>query len=386
MSTKNTTNLGIEQDDILVRIMLELVRAAILERDPAIPIDYNVDWDRLMDLSKNQGLIAWVWDGICRLPIEMQPPRLYRINWGMSAQEIWDRYEQQKKVLSEMVEICNYNNMRLLLMKGIGLSELYPKPESRPSGDLDIYLFNDYEKGNNLFGNGVNYFYNKHASYDYHGVHIENHVTPLDTDTKFEREIGSYLQSEMGNISLSTEGFYVFSPIANLVYLVTHSLHHFNPNQAVPLRNILDVIWFTWTYREKLSPSHCYQVMSKLGLDSTFELFLIMGEMVLGINMPEYHIGKVKQKHIDDIRNYILKSGSKLFVSDELSTGKQLQLLYQNYRQVKCIYYYLPSKNDNLLIFTFRHCIAVPLKCIFKIPKDMPFVEGLKNKYLHSVK
>ncbi len=246
-----------------------------------------------MDLSKNQGLIAWVWDGICRLPVEQQPPRQYRINWGMSAQEIWDRYELQKSVLSEMVVICNQNHMRLLLMKGVGLSELYPKPQSRPSGDIDIYLFDDYEKGNTLFGDGVNCFYNKHASYDYHGVHIENHITPLDTDTTFEREIGSYLQTEIGNISLTSDGFYVFSPIANLVYLVTHSLHHFNPNQAVPLRNIIDVIWFIWTYKEELSPSHCYQVMSKLGLDSTFELFLIMGEMVLGINMHEYHSGIV---------------------------------------------------------------------------------------------
>ncbi len=93
-----------------------------------MPVDVEVDWDGLMDVSKSQGFIAWVWDGICRLPVEQQPPRQYRINWGMSAQEIWDRYEKQKKVLAEMVEICNHNNMRLLLMKGIGLSELYPKP------------------------------------------------------------------------------------------------------------------------------------------------------------------------------------------------------------------------------------------------------------------
>ena len=215
---------------------------------------------------------------------------------------------------------------------------------------------------------------------------IENHVTPLDTDTKFERQIGAYLQSEMGNITMTSEGFYVFSPIANLVYLVTHSLHHFNPNQAVPLRNIIDVIWFTWTYREKLSSSHCYQVMSKLGLDSTFELFLLMGEMVLGINLPEYHIGKVKQKHIEAIRSYTIMSGSKLFVSDELPLGKQFRLLFQNYRQVRCIYHYLPSKKDNLLVFTFRHLLAVPLKRFFKIPKDLPFAEGMKNKYLHKTR
>ena len=105
-----------------------------------------------------------------------------------------------------MVEVCRQNGIRLLLMKGHGLSELYPKPQSRPSGDIDIYLFDDYEKGNFLFGDGVNSFNKKHASYDYHGVHIENHKMPLDTDTKLEREIGAYLQSDIGNVCLSTTG------------------------------------------------------------------------------------------------------------------------------------------------------------------------------------
>lgn len=239
----------------LTEIMLEFVRAAVLEREPQIPSNVAIDWDRLMDMATEQGLIAWVWDGICGLPQEQQPPRQQRINWGLSAQDIWQRYEHQKEVLAEMVEVCRQNGIRLLLMKGLGLSELYPKPQSRPSGDIDIYLFDDYEKGNFLFGDGVNYFYNKHASYDYHGVSIENHMTPLDTDTKFEREIGAYLQSDIGNVCLSTTGYYIFSPISNLVYLVSHSLRHFNPYQAVPIRNIIDIIRFTWYYKEKITIS-----------------------------------------------------------------------------------------------------------------------------------
>ena len=92
--------------DGLTGLMFEFVRAAVLERGPVIPQDVEIDWNRLMDISTEQGLIAWVWDGICKLPLERLPPRQYRINWGMSAQEIWDRYWQQKKVLREMVEVC----------------------------------------------------------------------------------------------------------------------------------------------------------------------------------------------------------------------------------------------------------------------------------------
>ena len=365
----------------LTEIMLEFVRAAILERDPVIPVGVEVDWDGLMDISRSQGLIAWVWDGICRLPMEQQPPRQYRINWGMSAQEIWDRYEQQKRVLGGMVEICNQNNIRLLLMKGLGLSELYPKHQSRPSGDIDIYLFDDYEKGNILFGDGVNYFYHKHASYDYHGVHVENHLTPLDTDTKFERQIGSYLQSDIVNACLTPDGYYTFSPMSNLVYLITHSLHHFNPHHAVPLRNLIDIIIFVRVNKDSLPPRQCYQILSKLRLDKAFELFLTMGEILLNIEMPEYHFGIVKQKHKEDIKDYILTSESRLIVSDKLPKSRQLQLLSQNYRRLKHVYKYLPSKKENILFVTYRHYFAIILKRLIRIPESVPFIQGIRSKF-----
>ncbi len=365
----------------LAEIMLEFVRAAVLERDPVVLSEPEPDWDKLMDISTKQGLIAWVWDGICRLPVEQQPPRQYRINWGMSAQEIWDRYGQQKEVLREMVKVCERNNMRLLLLKGIGLSELYPKPQSRPSGDLDVYFFNDYEKGNILFGDGVNHFHKKHSSYDYHGVHIENHISPLDLDTRFERRIWAFMQSDIVNVCMSSDGYYTFSPISNLIYLITHSLHHFNPHYAVPLRNLIDIIIFVRVNKESLPPRQCYQVLSKLRLDRAFELFLTMGEILLNIEMPEYHLEIVKQKDMEDIKGYILTSESRLIVNDKLPKIRQLQLLSKNHRRVKHVYKYLPSKNENLFLVTVRHNFAIILKRLIRVPENVPFGQGLRSKF-----
>ena len=107
-------------DDSLVSVMLEFVRAAVLEREPSVPQDIEIDWDVLMDMSAEQGLLAWVWDGICKLPTELQPPRQQRINWGLSVQGIWGSYDNQKSVLKELVVVCKQNNMRLLLLKGVG--------------------------------------------------------------------------------------------------------------------------------------------------------------------------------------------------------------------------------------------------------------------------
>ena len=364
----------------LTEVMLELVRAAVLDRDPFIPKDTGIDWDKLMDISQEQGLVAWVYDGICKMTPEQQPPRPYRINWGMSAQDIWDRYEQQSRVLDEMIEICRKNNMRLLLLKGFGLSELYPKPESRPSGDIDIYLFDDYEKGNIIFGDGMTLFNKKHSSFYVHGVHIENHVSPLDTDTEFERKINAYLQSDFDNLCLTSKGYYTFSPMSNMVYLITHSLHHFLPQEAIPLRNILDIILFTRFCQNTVSPKKLYQQLSILGLDRPFEFFIRMGEQLLKIGLPEYHRGLVQEDYLNDMWKYMLKPTPKLIVSDELPFFKQIWLLFSNYQQVRKVYNYLPSKKDNLFFATYCHNVAVPLKKMLKIPDDERIYIGFKKK------
>ena len=109
-------------------VLLELLRAAVLDQQPSIPKEVVIDWDALMDNASSHNVLAWVWDSVCKLPVEQQPPRQQRINWGLSAQEIWDAYFYQKKVLNEMLVACQKNNIRLLLLKGIGVSAIYPKP------------------------------------------------------------------------------------------------------------------------------------------------------------------------------------------------------------------------------------------------------------------
>ena len=135
----------------LFEVMLEFVRAAVLNRIPAVPQYLVIDWDKLMDISVEQGVLAWVWDGVCMLPNDQQPPRMYRINFGMSAQKVWDMYEKQWIVLKEIITRCEQSKIRLLLLKGIGLSVMYPKPQSRSCGDIDIYPFEDFDKFNLLF-------------------------------------------------------------------------------------------------------------------------------------------------------------------------------------------------------------------------------------------
>ena len=228
-------------------VLLELLRAAVLDQQPSIPKEVVIDWDALMDNASSHNVLAWVWDSVCKLPVEQQPPRQQRINWGLSAQEIWDAYFYQKKVLNEMLVACQKNNIRLLLLKGIGVSAIYPKPQSRPAGDIDIFLFDDFEKGRELFNENYCGTTPLHDKYDYKGVRIENHKIFVYPDTPVKQLVGQYLLNSLDKVVLTSEGYYTFAPLDCFVYLMMHTLNHirFTSDEGLYLlKSIVDVLFF----------------------------------------------------------------------------------------------------------------------------------------------
>ena len=204
-----STDYNMNVVDPLVEIMLELVQAGIFNKKPVISKGAEIDWDKLMDISMNQGLLSWVWEGICKLPTEQQPGRPYRINWGLSVQTLQEQYEKNESVLKKMIDICNNNDMKLLLLKGIGLSKLYTNPSSRPSSDIDIFLFEDYEKGNQLLFNNQGYLGGKHFITAFDGVQVENHLWLIDMCTSIQRKVEKYLKSTINTCEKTEDGKWI---------------------------------------------------------------------------------------------------------------------------------------------------------------------------------
>ena len=221
-------------------ILIELVRAAVLDVPPAIPKAVKIDWNALMDQAADQNVLAWVWDGACKLPDEQKPSRKYAISWGLTAQEAWDDYERQLAVLEKIVNISNQNQMRVLLLKGLGLSSLFPNPKSRSCSDIDIYLFDDYEKGNRLLSDSPAEEDGKHSVLHIDGVLIENHNNFLEPNATQKRKIIDYLKSSLKDVILTPYGYYILPPLANCLFLAFHTSKHYLKKTIFPIRNIVD--------------------------------------------------------------------------------------------------------------------------------------------------
>lgn len=360
--------------------MLELLRAAVLDRDPTLDPTVNVDWDELMDRSSNHGILAWVYDGICKLPGAQQPPRQQRINWALSAQEIWDRYAKQEDVLADMVRECVENGMRMLLLKGIGLSELYPKPESRPSGDIDIYFFGEFEKANQLFCSDSNpKIDKKHAEFQYKGIHIENHYLILDTDTSQRRKASEYVLRTLDDVVPGVSNTFQLPPIANLVYLLMHLLHHLRPNTIVPLRLFIDIYFFTQKYIDGKNVGQLASKLNELDLKKSFEFVIGIGESILDKEITMLHLNGINRIQFSAVQ---LLQFDKVLYRESSSIRDRSRQLWHAYYSTKEICKYTPLSIVHYWTYTMRMQISMIFKGLFHISDNQFFVQGLRKKLM----
>lgn len=361
--------------------MLGLLRYGILgERPSQLLPSTEVDWEKMLDVAATQGLLAWVWDGISKLPKENQPPRLSAINWGLSAQEIWDRYHVHERVLKQMLDVCARNNIRLLLFKGIALSKLFPKPESRPSGDIDIYLFDDYRKGDELFAHTNVTHTNKRTGFDYHGVHIENHRIFLNTYTQLQIDAIKYLEGTLCDVRQTEDGYYIMSPIADIVYQVMHFIAHFDDASAsLSLKFLVDFGVTLQNYYDNVSAEALKLVLIKLKIVDVFCLMLSMVETVMSLKFELYRFSTIPSEDEKAIFQLIMRRPKEFVPLVERGLKDRISFYIARYKQFDRLFKYLPISRYGFLFKSFKEIVSISFRRLFKIPADMPYSTYIKN-------
>ena len=133
-------------DKTIQDTVLLLVRIGIKGKpagfQPTITESSSVDWVAIQDLATQHGLSAVVLDGIEKLTDQQRPPKVFLLQWiGETLQGYEYRYELYQRTISEMAGFYNSHGFKMMVLKGYACSLDWPKPEHRPCGDIDIWLF-----------------------------------------------------------------------------------------------------------------------------------------------------------------------------------------------------------------------------------------------------
>lgn len=253
----------------MIQPLLELVRigSALDSAMSDTALLKNLNWQSLYPLALHQGVSAILLDAIGMLPEEVRPAKPVLLQWIGQTTMMERMYARHKERIDSLAELYGQQGVRMLLLKGYGCSLCYPRPEHRPTGDIDVYLFGKQKEADALAEKRldikVHREYHKHSTFNYGGVEVENHAKFIDdvshkSNIRFEQILMSVLEKEEC-LQSPIDNVLLPSPTFNALFLLRHTGEHFASNE-ITIRHVLDVGTFFHRYHSKIDWALVFKV------------------------------------------------------------------------------------------------------------------------------
>ena len=232
-----------------------------------IPCQLCID---VYSIASEQGVLAVVWDAILhdesgKVRSAFLSDRSLKLQWAINVEHIEQKYARQKAAIAAMAHFFASHGIRMMILKGYGLSLNYPIPEHRPCGDIDIWLFgveidpagkshivNVQTKADDLLRNKLKIKIDEdehhHTVFYFDGVMVENHYDFLNvhahaSNRVIEKRLQSLVRAGMESVMVDGETVYLPSADFDALFLLRHTAAHFAA-ENIGLRHLLDWKYF----------------------------------------------------------------------------------------------------------------------------------------------
>ena len=351
--------------------IFSLLRTALLgtPADTTLFSDMNTEeWQQIYRLATDQGVLAFTYDGVKLLPESLQPSLDIRIQWAYNVDHIEKLYAHQKAVAEKVVGFFAKNSIKTLILKGLSNSHLYLKPSHRQSGDIDIYLMGDFERGNELIrqkGVKVKLEYFVHSEFYVKGVNIENHLHFVNPNVN---RTGRYVNDKLTALADSSlphpivEGALIPSATFSALFLLRHSSWHY-ARESVKLRDICDWAMFLKNGCTDIDIDLTLQMLRECGLYRYAAILTTIAERYLGISSPIAFDGDyaaISERVKDDILTFDAKKRERRGIVATF-IGKITNRISRRW----CYKYVVPDGYMDNILYSIKGYLRNPL-AIFK--------------------
>lgn len=237
-------------------LLISLGRMSSFQKDPP-----HGKWEVLFRMARNQALLGVCYEGIKRLPEQQLPPSTVLDRWRILAGKIAEIHRLHEARTAELERILASLGLHGCILKGTSLSCLYPVPESRLCGDIDVWVSGTHESILQAFRSrcpvrGV--LYQECKADLFPDVQVEVHFHASKMYNPFlNARLQKYLRAE----SPIREDVTLTIPDArfNAVFCMAHMFHHYLEG-GLGLRQMMDYYFIL----RVLDPSDRKPVMAAL--------------------------------------------------------------------------------------------------------------------------
>ena len=266
--------------------LLFLLRTAISEQTEEADVDSlsGTNWTELAAASTAQAVPILVLDGLQRylsahpdckpFAQETAAEKLRHMQWLGQVLAYEQMYAKHERTMAELARFYANHGIRMMVLKGYGLSLDWPVPNHRPVGDLDVYHFGQWQEADALLtkhlGVKVDEGHEHHTIACFKGVPIENHYDFINTKAhrdapKIEARLKELAEKDGKEVEVQGAKIYLPSANFNAIFLMRHMGQHF-AGEHLNLRQVLDWGFFIRAHHAEVDWPSATDFLQEIGL------------------------------------------------------------------------------------------------------------------------
>lgn len=243
-------------------LLISMGRMSSFEKDPT-----PATWTMLFNMARVQSLTGVLYDALPGLPEKQRPPQELAGRWRREAEKIAEVYTLHEGRIAELSAILARLGLHGCILKGTGLSRLYPRPERRMCGDIDVWIEGGRDRIIAAFEDagypvyGIIYQEAKAAVFDDTQVEIHFHASKMYNpfcNARLQRWLRAHSPiSAAETLSYPSASF-------NAVFCMAHMYRHYLEG-GIGMRQMMDY----YHVLKQLSPSgrkEAFKTLKRLGM------------------------------------------------------------------------------------------------------------------------
>lgn len=249
--------------------LFELLQVAVGTRQELSGFLSVDEWNSLFKVLKKQALFGVGYEAICQLPAEQRPPRPLLLQGYAQAEFIKEQNSLLNKRVLELRDIMQGMEIPYCILKGQGTAILYPKPESRQCGDIDVWCDCPrdllLEKVGKKYALGDKVIHHADVTF-FEDVSVDLHYVPTWLYVPwYNKNLQTFIYKEKSvqMKNLNVKGFCSPTVKFNLVYSMMHMFRHLF-EEGIGLRQFMDY-YYIILHSSETERKEAVEVIKKIG-------------------------------------------------------------------------------------------------------------------------
>ena len=259
---------------------LSLIRLGL--GNPVYGLPNNINWNAIEALSMRQGLLGIIVDVVEKLSENQHPPQTLLLQWiGQTIEGFESCYEPYCRTVAELAGWYNRHGYKMMLLKGLACGWDWSKPQHRPYGDIDIWLFGKQKEADEALskelGVKIDKSHHHHTVFSFNGFTVENHYDFINvhhhkSNVEFEAVLKELAEDNSHFVMINGQKVYLPSPNFNALFLLKHTMCHFAA-EGITLRQVLDWGFFVEKHKNEVDWKWLEETLERFGMKQMYDIF-----------------------------------------------------------------------------------------------------------------